>query len=235
MPEAEDTGRALFSGIAGGYDTLNRVMTLGLDVWWRRRALRTLERCIGDGQCARVLDIASGTADFAIAAARMFPEAQVTGVDVTPEMLEIGRRKVERNDLAERIALETGDAEKLDFADGTFDCALCAFGFRNFPHRARALEEARRVLKPGGHLLVLEFFRIESKVLAAFTSVWLRFTSALAARGAKSEYDYLRTSIDRMVPAEAFIDEAKSVGFECAASTFYAPACRCLCFRVSSP
>ena len=72
MPGAEDTGRALFSGIAGGYDTLNRVMTLGLDVWWRRRALRTLERCIGDGQCARVLDLASDTADFAIAAARFW-------------------------------------------------------------------------------------------------------------------------------------------------------------------
>ena len=82
---------------------------------------------------------------------------------------------------------------------------------------------------------MLEFFRIESRLLAAFTSAWLRFTSALAARGAKSEYDYLRKSIDRMVPAEAFIDEAKSVGFKCAASTFYAPACRCLCFRVSSP
>ena len=91
------------------------------------------------------------------------------------------------------------------------------------------------MLKPGGHLLVLEFFRIESKVLAAFTSVWLRFTSALAARGAKSEYAYLRTSIDRMVPAETFIGEAKSAGFKCAASAFYAPACRCLCFRVLSP
>lgn len=235
MLEAVDAGRALFAGIAGGYDALNRLMTLGLDVAWRRRALRMMVDCMararGGARAARILDIAAGTADFAIAAARMFPGAHVTGVDVTPEMLEIGRRKVERMGLSGRIALVTGDAEELDFAKGSFDCAICAFGFRNFPRRVRALEEARRVLKPGGHLLVLEFFRIESRALAWFTSAWLRLTAALAARGAKEEYAYLRTSIDRMAPAEAFIGEAKAAGLECVANEFYLPACRCLCLR----
>jgi demethylmenaquinone methyltransferase/2-methoxy-6-polyprenyl-1,4-benzoquinol methylase len=229
---AEDAGRTLFSGIAGAYDALNRTMTLGLDVVWRWRAMRTAERCIAraGGDAGRILDIASGTADFAIAAARRFPEAHVLGVDVTPEMLDVGRRKVGRLGLSARVELETGDAERLELADGSFDCALCAFGFRNFPDRRRALGEARRVLRPGGHLLVLEFFRIETRAFAWFTSAWLRFTTALAARGAEDEYAYLRTSIDRMASARTFIDEAGTVGFECVADAFYVPACRCICF-----
>ena len=157
--------RGMFTRIAGMYDRLNRVQSLGLDVLWRRRALA---RLAGEVPSPRtILDLATGTADFAIAAARHFPGAHVTGVDLTPAMLDVGRSKVEAAGLAGRVSLEVGDACALACADASADVAICAFGFRNFPDRVRTLREVVRVLAAGGHLLVLELFRPRFRVLAA--------------------------------------------------------------------
>ena len=227
-PKAEYV-RGLFTRIAGLYDVLNRVLTCGVDVLWRKRALALL--AASAAAPASVLDLATGTADLAIGAARRFPSAQVTGVDLTPAMLEVGRRKVAAAGLADRIGLREGNALALDLPDAAFDAATCAFGFRNFPDMDRALAECARVLKPGGHLLVLELFRLESRLLARLTSLWLRGVAPLFARRNRGDYAYLRTSIERTLSAAEFLEKARRAGFEQAGAAFYRPSCKCLVLR----
>lgn len=226
MGPQTDEIRRLFTRIAGRYDLLNRALTFGLDLSWRRRALALLEAP------TRVLDLATGTGDLALGLARRFPRARVTGLDLTPAMLAIARRRIARAGCAARVAFMEGDATRLPFADGAFDTVTCAFGFRNFPDPAAALAEAARVLVPGGTLLVLEFFRPASRVCAAATSAWLRLVAPLAAApGTRADYAYLRTSIARMCPASAFAGWARAVGLSLSRAAFYLPACHCLVFR----
>ena len=221
--------RGMFTRVAGRYDRLNRVQSLGLDVLWRKRALACRARAVPSPR--RILDLATGTADFALAAARCFPDARVTGVDLTPAMLDVGRRKVETAGLANRIALEEGDACALACADEAFDTVLCAFGFRNFPDRAAALHEVARVLVPGGHLLVLELFKPRSRALAAATAAWMACVARLFARGAREDYAYLRASIGETCTAAEFERLASDAGLEAVQRKFFFPACSCLMFR----
>jgi ubiquinone/menaquinone biosynthesis methyltransferase len=233
MPSVADT----FTRVAAGYDRLNRILSLGLDVLWRRRALARLSHLAGEREgCPRaILDLATGTADFALAAARRFPDAHVTGLDLTPAMLEIGARKVAAAGLAERIALQAGDATALPFADATFDAVLCAFGFRNFPDIPAALAEAARVLGEGGRLVVLEFFRPRSALLGAFTAGWLRCVSALFAPRRAADYAYLRESIAKTCSADEFAAMARTAGLELERDGFFLPACSCLVLRKVRP
>lgn len=217
--------RGLFTRIAGRYDALNRVLTCGLDVTWRRRALAWL------APPARVLDLATGTGDLALALARRFPRARVTGLDLTPAMLAVARRRAARAGVGRRVALVEGRADALPFPDGAFDAVTCAFGFRNFPDPKAALAEAARVLAPGGALLVLEFFRPGSRLCGWATSAWLRLVAPLAARGARADYAYLRISIARMCPAQTFAAWARAAGFSATRAAFFLPACHALAFR----
>ena len=221
--------RGMFTRIARIYDRLNRVQSLGLDVLWRRRAFAHLG---GEAPSpCRILDLATGTADFAIAAARRFPTACVTGVDLTPAMLEIGRRKVDAAGLAERVALEEGDARALTCADASVDAVVCAFGFRNFPDRAAVLGEVARVLTPNGHLLVLELFRPRFSLLAAVTAAWMACAAHLFADGAREDYAYLRASIIETCTEAEFGELASAVGLTVVRRFFFLPACSCLIFR----
>ena len=222
MPSVADT----FARVADGYDRRNRILSLGLDVLWRRRALARLKDVPSS-----ILDIATGTADFAIAAARRFPSARIEGIDLTPEMLEIGRRKVEMAGLADRIRLLPGAAAALPYAGGTFDAALCAFGFRNFPDREVSLTEAARILNDGGRLVVLEFFRPRSALLGALTSGWLRCASAVFAAGRAEEYAYLRRSIGKTCTADEFAATARAAGFAVERAEQFLPACSCIVLR----
>lgn len=221
--------RGLFTRVSCGYDRLNRTMSLGLDVLWRRRALTRLARAASTPR--RILDLATGTADFAIAAARLFPDACVKGVDLTPAMLEIGRRKVSDAGLDGRIELAEGDVSALGCGDASADVALCAFGFRNFPDRAAALREVARVLVPGGHLLVLELFRPRSRCLGALTALWMKCVAFLFAGGVRGDYGYLRASVEGTCSADGFVRMAAETGFSCLERFFYLPACSCLIFR----
>lgn len=232
MPQPPDSSaqsphaiRDLFTRIAGIYDRLNRILTLGIDVLWRRRALARLK------MPPRVLlDLATGTADFAMAAARRFPEVAVTGVDLTPAMLDVGREKIKRAGLSKRIQLQEGNALSLPLQDDCFDTVLCAFGFRNFPDPAKALSEVARVLKPGGTLVVLELFRSSSRILGGLTSAWLGLLSPVFARKTKKDYVYLRKSIERTRSAREFEALAKTCGFTCERQDFFLPSCSCLVF-----
>ncbi|WP_216323850.1 bifunctional demethylmenaquinone methyltransferase/2-methoxy-6-polyprenyl-1,4-benzoquinol methylase UbiE [Deinococcus aestuarii] len=149
-----DKGRevqAMFAAIAPRYDLLNRVLSLGVDRGWRREAAR---EALGLGP-SRILDVATGTADFALELAARAPGAEVVGSDFVPQMLEIGRAKARARGLT--VRLEEGDALKLPYPDGSFDAVTCAFGFRNFADYSRGLTEMWRVLSPGGRLVILEF------------------------------------------------------------------------------
>ena len=225
--------RGLFTRIAGVYDRLNRMLTFGLDVLWRRRALaRFAVSCRKGGRIpSSILDVATGTADLAIAAARRFPAARVTGVDLTPAMLDVGRRKVAAADLADRVSLREGDVLALPFPAGSFGAVMCAFGFRNFADPAAALCEVARVLEEDGRLLVLELFRPKSCVLGRFVSWWLRSLSALFAGKVLRDYAYLDASIGATLSAAEFVAEASRAGFVVEWKNFCVPACTCLQFK----
>ncbi len=146
--------RSLFDSIAYRYDLLNHLLSGGIDVYWRRKAIESLR----PARPKTILDVATGTGDFALAALRLGPE-KIIGIDISEEMLRHGRAKLLRRGVDGRIILQSGEAEKLLFEDGVFDAAIVAFGVRNFEHLDSGLSEIRRVLRPGGTLVVLEFSR----------------------------------------------------------------------------
>ena len=239
--------QAIFARISGCYDILNRVMTCGIDILWRRRALTALRSSFkGSVPLAlkgtvpdafkgtvplAILDEATGTADFAIGAAKKFPSARITGIDMSAPMLAVGRQKVAKAGLVDRVTLLEGNAEALALPDASFDVVMCAFGYRNFPHKNLALAEAVRVLKPGGRLLVLELFRIESCLFATFTSWWLNLLAWFFPRVLQGDYNYLRMSIEKTNSAAEFKNLAESAGFVLQKGSFYWPSCHCLLFE----
>ncbi|WP_407636515.1 bifunctional demethylmenaquinone methyltransferase/2-methoxy-6-polyprenyl-1,4-benzoquinol methylase UbiE [Deinococcus phoenicis] len=154
QPSSRDKGRevqAMFASIAPRYDLLNRVLSLGIDRVWRREAAREALAL----HPARLLDVATGTGDFALELKARAPGAEVVGSDFVPEMLGLAREKARARHLD--LVLEEGDALNLPYPDGSFDAVTCAFGFRNFADYARGLAEMWRVLAPGGRLVILEF------------------------------------------------------------------------------
>ena len=153
MAEQRVVVERMFSAIAPRYDFLNRLLSAGRDRVWRREAIRAT-RLPADG---RLLDVCTGTADMALTAARQFPTATIAGVDFSGPMIDRGRQKVVGAGLADRVVLSVAPAEALPFPDEAFDAATVAFGLRNVPDRCLALAEMRRVLKPGGRAVVLEF------------------------------------------------------------------------------
>ena len=216
--------KELFGGIADRYDRMNRIMSLSLDRRWRRMALAPSTIPPGSD----VLDLACGTGDFSLEVLNRFPDAKVTGVDIAPEMLAVARRKI--HDSA-NVAFMEGDAQNLvGIPSGRHSLAVCAFGFRNFPDKARALGECHRVLKPGGELVVLELFRPASRVTGALVGAWLAFVSFLFAHGAKKEYAYLRQSIAGTVSADEFIVIAEEAGFTLLRRRNFMPSATCLAF-----
>lgn len=203
---------AMFDDIAPRYDLLNRVLSFGIDRWWRRRAIALLR----EDQPHRILDVATGTADLAIAALSLGPET-VVGVDISEEMLEVGRKKVKERGLADRIALRRGDAEKLPFSDSQFDAVLVAFGVRNFENLEQGLSEIHRVLRPGGALVVLEFSQPHAfpiKQLYAFYSRYIMPRVGGVVSKNEAAYQYLPESAAVFPSGEAFLERMRKVGYE---------------------
>jgi len=193
---------AMFDGIAARYDLVNRVISLGIDQSWRKKTVRALE--LAPGQ--RVLDLATGTADLAIQVARTEPKLSVVGLDPSSKMLDVGRIKVERGALGQRIELVQGDAQALPFADRAFDSVCIAFGIRNVPDRAQALREMARVTRPGGRIAILELSEPRGGLLGAMARFHIHtvvpYVGALLS-GVK-EYQYLQRSIAAFPPADEF-------------------------------
>jgi len=184
---------SMFDRIAPRYDLLNRVLSAGIDVRWRRSAVDLLEL----PPAARVLDLCTGTADLLIEALGRDGASHGVGVDLSSGMLVRGARKLRERGLDARSGLLGGDAERLPLRDGWFDAALVAFGIRNVSDRPRALREARRVLKPGGRLVVLEF-SMPSGLLGRAYRLYFGSVLPLIGRvvsGDASAYTYLPASV----------------------------------------
>lgn len=204
--------RAMFDAIAPRYDLLNRVLSLGIDRRWRRQAVALLR----DAAPARILDVATGTADLAIEALSLDPE-RVVGVDISEEMLRIGQEKLERRGLTDRITLRKGDAERLPFSDAQFHAVLVAFGVRNFENLEKGLREIRRVLKPGGTLVVLEFSHPRAfpiKQLYAFYGRHLLPRIGRSVSKDEGAYRYLPDSIAAFPDGPDFLEVLKRTGYE---------------------
>lgn len=192
----------MFDRIAPRYDALNRLLSLGMDLHWRRAAVAAL----GLQPAQTALDVATGTADLAIAIARSAPGGRVVGLDPSAEMLAVGARKIAGGPVASTVALTRGDAEALPFPSDAFDGVTIAFGIRNVPDRGRALREMARVVRAGGRVVVLELNEVRSGVLAPLVRFW---THVMVPRigawlsGAR-EYRYLQESVAVFPPAEEF-------------------------------
>jgi demethylmenaquinone methyltransferase/2-methoxy-6-polyprenyl-1,4-benzoquinol methylase len=202
----------MFDAIAPRYDLLNRLMSLGVDQRWRRKTVAALRTPAG----GRILDLATGTADLAIALARHYPTARVDGLDPSAKMLAIGREKLARVGLAERVTLSDGIAESLPFPDRTFDGITIAFGIRNVPDRPTALREMARVTRPGGRIAILELTEPTGGVLGPLArfhvhEVVPRLGALLS--GAR-EYRYLQESIAAFPPADVFAETMRFAGLE---------------------
>lgn len=191
---------AMFDLIAKRYDTLNRILSMGLDQGWRRKTVASLALKPG----ARVLDLATGTADLAIQIAREQTRPSVVGLDPSENMLAVGREKVAAAKLG--IELIQGDAQSLPFEDSSFDGVSIAFGIRNVPDRPKALREMARVVKPGGRIAILELSEPKKGLLGPMARLYIRqvvpWLGALLS-GAK-EYRYLQRSIAAFPPPEEF-------------------------------
>lgn len=210
-PLPQDGSGAMFDAIAERYDLLNRLISLGVDQGWRKRTVAALEV----SGPARVLDLATGTADLAVLVARSHPQCRVLGVDPSPKMLAIGQRKVSAAGLSQRIELTEGDAQALSAADASFDGVTMAFGIRNVPDRPRALSEMRRVTRSSGRVAILELSEPRSGPLAALARFhmhrvvpWLG--GVLSGRGA---YRYLPDSIAAFPSAGLFVEMMRAAGF----------------------
>lgn len=202
----------MFDNIADRYDLLNRIISLGIDQSWRKRTVDAL----GLGSQSHALDLATGTADLAIMTAQRATGCRVTGVDPSVKMLEIGRQKVEKQRLSDRIDLQEGDAQSLQFSDNTFDGTTIAFGIRNVPDRVQGLREMARVTRPGGRIAILELSEPRGGVmgpLARFHVHTLVPWVGSLLSGAK-EYRYLQRSIEAFPPATEFAETMRSAGLE---------------------
>lgn len=201
---------AMFDAIAGRYDLVNRVLSLGNDTRWRKKTVKALQL----PPAAKVLDLATGTGDVALCIARMHPDSRVTGLDPSPGMLAVGGEKVAAAGLSERVTLVQGDAEKLDFPDQTFDGVTIAFGIRNVPDRSRALREMRRVCRPSGRIAILELSEPSSGLLGALARfhVHTLVPRVGALLSGAREYRYLQQSIAAFPPSEKFADQLRSCG-----------------------
>lgn len=193
----------MFDRIAGRYDLLNRVLSLGIDRSWRKRTVRALEL---DSAERRVLDVATGTADLALEIAGAHAAARVVGVDPSVNMLDLGRQKVARKGLTERVELAVGDAQALAFPDDSFDAATIAFGIRNVPDRLLGLREMARVVRPGGKVCVLELGEPRRGLMARaarfHTHRVVPWLGGLLS--GHREYRYLQRSIAAFPDAETF-------------------------------
>lgn len=201
----------MFDNISPRYDFLNHFLSMGTDIYWRKVAIGMLKK----GTNRQILDIATGTGDFAIEALALNPE-KVTGVDISEGMLEVGREKIRKKNLSHIIDLRTGDSENLPFADNNFDTIIVSFGVRNFQHLEKGLAEMQRVLKPGGTVLVLEF---SQPTLFPFRQLYnFYFKNILPVIGKiiskdNSAYSYLYESVNAFPYGEQFLSVMKNVGF----------------------
>ncbi|MCX7987479.1 MAG: bifunctional demethylmenaquinone methyltransferase/2-methoxy-6-polyprenyl-1,4-benzoquinol methylase UbiE [Bacteroidales bacterium] len=204
--------RGMFNAIAHRYDFLNHFLSLGIDYYWRRKAVKLLSL----SHSSKLLDIATGTADIAILAANKYPYTNIIGVDISEEMLAIGKQKVFRKGLSDRIYLQIADSEQLPFENNSFDAVTSAFGVRNFENLEKGIAEMYRVLKPKGKLVILEFSQPTFKPFRKIYEYYFHYILPRIGKKVSnndSAYSYLPQSVAVFPYGLEFIELLKNAGF----------------------
>jgi demethylmenaquinone methyltransferase / 2-methoxy-6-polyprenyl-1,4-benzoquinol methylase len=202
---------SLFDSIAYRYDVINHVLSSGIDIMWRRRAIQLLAAY----QPKTILDVATGTADLAIEASTLHPDS-IIGIDISQKMLEIGSTKIQRRGLSSLITLQSGNAESMTFASESFDVVTAAFGVRNFSNLKKGLSEFHRVLHSGGIMMILEFshphhFPIK-QLYSFYAKIIVPALGGIISRN-RTAYDYLPSTVSEFPDGEQFCDVLRAAGF----------------------
>lgn len=202
----------MFDDIAHRYDFLNRFLSAGIDVRWRKKAISYLKELAPKN----ILDVATGTGDVALLMHKILKPHKITGIDISEGMLEVGRKKVIAADAAGTIELLKGDSAEISFPDNSFDAVTVAFGVRNFQHLEKGLSEILRVLRPGGRLVVLEFSRPSSPVIKSFYNLYMKVVTANVGKAVSKNdtaYKYLDESIIKFPEGKNFTKILDDLGY----------------------
>ena len=204
----------MFNNISHSYDFLNHFFSLGIDVLWRKKAIRILKK----ENPHRILDVATGTGDFALEAVRMkMHDVQITGVDISAGMIEVGKKKVARKKLEHAITLQIADSENLPFDNGHFDAFTVAFGVRNFQDLRKGMSEMLRVLKPGGMGVIVEFSRPNRFPIKQLFTFYFKYVmptiGKLVSKDARA-YTYLPESVDAFPSGKDFLKVMTELGYQ---------------------
>jgi demethylmenaquinone methyltransferase/2-methoxy-6-polyprenyl-1,4-benzoquinol methylase len=209
----KDQVAEMFDDIAPRYDFMNRFLSAGIDISWRKKALAELR----DLKPRTLLDVATGTADVAIMAARILKPDKIVGIDISTGMLNLGRKKLLKEGLERQIELQTGDSEAINFPDASFDAVTVAFGVRNFAHLEKGLAEIYRVLKSDGKLVVLEFSKPKIIGIQQFYNLYMGIVApGMGSIFSKNRgaYQYLHDSVQKFPEGKAFTDILNKTGFK---------------------
>ena len=202
--------KQMFNKIAGQYDFLNRFLTFGIDNIWRKIAVKKIKN-----NPKNVLDIATGTADLAIITAK-YTNAEIIGLDISDQMLKVGKEKITKNKLDSRIKLINGDAENLSFNNETFDAITVGFGVRNFENLEKGLNEIYRVIKKGGYVAILEPSYPEKFPLKQLFNFYFETLTPIIGNLISKDYkaySYLSKSVKNFPSSNNFIDQLQQIGF----------------------
>lgn len=215
----------MFNNISKNYDFLNHFLSLGIDILWRKKAIKLLKK----DQPKHILDIATGTGDFAIEALALKPE-KIVGVDISEGMLSVGREKMKKKGYSDIIEMQLGDSEKLLFDDNTFDAVIVAFGVRNFENLEKGLADMNRVIKEGGKAVILEFskptkFPFKQLYNFYFKAILPKIGKVISKDNAA--YTYLPESVEAFPDGKKFLEVLEKTGFK-------NTQCKSLTFGVSS-
>jgi demethylmenaquinone methyltransferase/2-methoxy-6-polyprenyl-1,4-benzoquinol methylase len=203
----------MFDKIAFRYDFLNRFLSAGIDVTWRKKAISQLKSL----QPQTVLDVATGTGDVAILTYQILRPKKITGIDISEGMLDIGRKKIERLGLEKKIELINGDSESINLPDASYDAVTVAFGVRNFENLEKGMEEMMRVLKPNGKLVVLEFSKPKQMGFKSLYNLYMEVIAPgvgkLISKN-KDAYQYLNKSVQKFPEGKDFLAIMNKAGFK---------------------
>ena len=201
----------MFNNIAANYDFLNHFLSMGIDILWRKKAIRLLK----DRNPKVILDVATGTGDFAIEALSLNPD-RIVGVDISKDMVSVGQTKVKKKNVESIIELKYGDSEALEFEDNTFDAMTVAFGVRNYENLEKGLSEMRRVLKPKGQVAIIEFSKPQAfPIKQLYNFYFMNILPTLGRMVSKDAraYTYLPESVDAFPYGDKFTEIMKKVGY----------------------
>lgn len=203
----------MFDNISGTYDFLNHFMSLGIDILWRKKAIRSLKK----HQPQIILDVATGTGDFAIEAIRQLNPKKIIGVDISAGMLEVAQEKIRKKGLGDQFEVRLGDSEGLPFEDDMFDAVTAAFGVRNFENLEKGLADICRVTKPGGQVVILEFSNPKRFPVKQLYNFYFHNITPLIGKVFSKDnraYKYLPESVAHFPDGKQFTDILKKVGFK---------------------